>query len=399
LQEAESAFLEAFKRLAMGGRTFEEVATAVDGLSFLPPTALPYLHKAREVASRLRVSVTLVASLDRVFDRIDQRSLDAPPVVPTLATAQIQAMVPAPTALTRSAPPTPKAPKVEEASVAGWQDPVRPLRRRRPTRTVEETSVAGWQGSTAGELKVVPVQDQDVRFRWCPPGSFMMGGNDWGWKESNNEDHQVDVTLTRGFWMMETEVTRGLSQAVMRTTPSWSREYGVRPSLPVYGVSYSQAEAFGATLTGLLRDDKQLPSGLSVVLPTEAQWEYAARAGTTTWFAFDFCFAVSEYLTLGRYAWHRGNSGNKPHEVKTRTSNPWNLHDMFGNVAEWCSDWYADKLPGGVDPRGPGRGSLRVVRGGSWAEHARYCNPAYRTGMASHCGFNYMGFRVAVVQE
>ena len=93
------------------------------------------------------------------------------------------------------------------------------------------------------------------------------------------------------------------------------------------------------------------------------------------------------------------NSGGKAHEVKTRTSNPWNLHDMLGNVGEWCFDWYADKFAGGVDPRGAGGASYRVFRGGSWLNNARGCRPAARGKGTPGDRGGSLGFRVAAVQE
>lgn len=254
-----------------------------------------------------------------------------------------------------------------------------------------EAASSEWRGSKPGDLKVVHLQHQEVRFRWCPPGSFTMGSPKTEQDRSSNED-QVDVTLSRGFWMMETEVTQGLWQAVMGFKLDWSR-VGEAPNLHVYKVDHDEAEEFGVKLTELLRDIRQLPSGLAVVLPTEAQWEYAARAGTTGQFPF-----VGGEGMLGEYAWFNKNSGGKPHEVKTRKPNPWNLHDMLGNVWEWCSDWYAYKLPGGVDPRGPEEASNRVYRGGCWSSLARFCRPANRNRTTPGSRSIDLGFRVAAVQ-
>jgi formylglycine-generating enzyme required for sulfatase activity len=160
-------------------------------------------------------------------------------------------------------------------------------------------------------------------------------------------------------------------------------------------VTHIEAQAFAAELTKLLRQGGQISAGLKISLPTEAQWEYAARAGTTTRFPFG-----EDEGSLGQYAWYDGNSGGKPHEVKTLNANSWGLHDMLGNVWEWCADGYADKLPGGVDPAGPSGASDRVCRGGGWYFYATACRPASRSRRdAPEARSRYNGFRVAAVQE
>jgi formylglycine-generating enzyme required for sulfatase activity len=159
-------------------------------------------------------------------------------------------------------------------------------------------------------------------------------------------------------------------------------------------VSHSEAEAFGASLTELLRQGKHLPNGLKISLPTEAQWEYAARAGLTTRFPFG-----EEEAKLGEHDWYVGNSQEKPHEVKTRQANPWGLHDMLGNVCEWCADGYEEKLPGGVDPRGASGSSYPVIRGGGWFSNQSFCRPASRSWFTPEGRYVTLGFRVAVVQE
>jgi formylglycine-generating enzyme required for sulfatase activity len=138
-----------------------------------------------------------------------------------------------------------------------------------------------------------------------------------------------------------------------------------------------------------------LPAGWGYRLPTEAEWEYACRAGTATRFSYG---DDPGYALLGDYAWWQGNSGNQTHAVGTRRPNPWGLYDMHGNVWEWCLDWYGG-YPGGTvsDPVGAAGGSYRVRRGGGWVNDPRYCRSADRYRLGPGYRRNYLGFRAALV--
>ena len=264
-----------------------------------------------------------------------------------------------------------------------------------------EPSVAGWQGSKAGDLKVFRIGNQELRFRWCPAGSFRRVSlrNEM---YRPGDGRQVDVTLSHGYWMLETEVTQGLWQTGEGKQLDWSKGEG--PNLPVYNVCHDEAEAFCARLTELLRQGRQLPIGFKISLPTEAEWEYAARAGSITQYLFG-----EEVVNLGEYAWYAVNSEGKPHEVKTRRANPWGLCDMLGNVSEWCADGFLVGGPRGVDPfvlGAPARSLSfsggppgRVIRGGSWRDAQSRCRPADRNqGTPAH-PYDDVGFRVSVVEE
>lgn len=166
-------------------------------------------------------------------------------------------------------------------------------------------------------------QFNELRFRWCPAGTFRMGSPSQELGRGNDED-QVDATISSGYWMLDTEVTQGLWQAVTGSKLHWS-SYGEGADFPVYNVSYREAESFAATLTQRLREAGQLAAGWKLALPTEAQWGYAARAGTTTRFPFG-----DQDQGLAEYAWYSDNSGRKTHAVRTREPNGWGLHDMLG---------------------------------------------------------------------
>lgn len=216
---------------------------------------------------------------------------------------------------------------------------------------------------------------------WLAPGSFTMGGDDGG-----TDDKAVTrVTLTKGFWLGKTEVTQGQYQAVVGTNPSNFK--GAGRAAPVENVSWKDAMEFCRKLTERERAAGRLPEGYGYTLPSEAQWEFACRAGATKFPAGG----------LGALAWYDANSADTTHAVGQKQANPRGLHDLYGNVWEWCLDWYAERLPGGsvTDPTGAAMGALRVIRGGGWGSAADVCQPAFRWGSPDFCYTN-LGFRLAL---
>jgi formylglycine-generating enzyme required for sulfatase activity len=216
-----------------------------------------------------------------------------------------------------------------------------------------------------------------MTFCWIPPGKFIMGSpaNEKGRRDNEN---QVEVTLTKGFWMAKTEVTQAQWEAVMGNNPSNFKG----ANLPVEKVSWNDVQEFLTKINAMVGNADEM----KMVLPTEAQWEYAARAGETGPYSGG---------TIDEVAWHSGNSSRKTHPVGTKKPNAWGLHDMHGNVWEWCADRFALDLQGGVDPRGANSGTYRVVRGGSCFYGAIGCRSAYRNNSGPGRSFNGVGFRPA----
>ena len=225
-----------------------------------------------------------------------------------------------------------------------------------------------------------------------PAGKFMMG-SPVGEKNRQDDEEQVAVTLTKSFWLGKTEVTQGQWQAVMSTEP-WKGQEFVQTDKngAATFVSWNDATAFCQRLTDSDHKNGKLPAGEAYRLPTEAQWEYACRAGTQTMWSFG-----DDDKELGEYAWFDGNAAREQyaHAAGLKKPNPWGLHDMHGNVWEWCSDWYGNALPGGTDPVGPGKGSFRVGRGGSWWLDPDFCRSANRLNSVPSDRGNDLGFRVA----
>jgi len=220
------------------------------------------------------------------------------------------------------------------------------------------------------EITIQIGENVSMKLVLIPAGKFMMG----------EEEGQHEVTISKPFYMGVTEVTQAQYEAVMGTNPS--RFKGA--TNPVDTVSWDDAAEFCKKLSEKTRQ--------AVRLPTEAEWEYACRAGTTTRFSFGDKDGV-----LGDYAWYDGNSGGTTYPVGQKKPNAWGLYDMHGNVWEWCADWNGDYPKGAVtDPQGPGAGEYRVLRGGAWLYSPDDCRSAYRSGNGPNSrDFNY-GLRVAV---
>ena len=222
-------------------------------------------------------------------------------------------------------------------------------------------------------------------FRWIEPGTFMMGSpkNEPG--RSDNET-QHKVTLTEGFWLAETTVTQALWEVVMGENPSHFKG----ATRPVEQVSWDDAQRFIAKMNGMKPE-------LQMCLPTEAQWEYCCRAGTTT--AFHFGGKNDLNLERVNYSgeWDEWKDGGETKAVKSYSPNDWGLYEMHGNVWEWCQDWFGD-YPAQpiVDPQGEEVGSSRVLRGGSWIIHGRLCRSAYRLHNDPGYRLNRIGFRLAL---
>jgi formylglycine-generating enzyme required for sulfatase activity len=219
-------------------------------------------------------------------------------------------------------------------------------------------------------------------FALIPSGTFMMGSPKDDRVLSYGESPQHQVTISRSFYMQMTEVTQGQWQKVMGNSPSNFNNCG--KDCPVEQVSWDDVQEFIRKLNNMEGTDKYR-------LPTEAQWEYAARAGTTTRF-----HSGDNDDDLLRAGWYNGNSGLKTHPVGQKTPNAWGLYDMHGNVWEWVQDWKGDYPAGNVtDPAGPLSGSTRVYRGGSWFSGAEFCRSAFRhTGAPSLRRDGSLGFRL-----
>jgi formylglycine-generating enzyme required for sulfatase activity len=206
---------------------------------------------------------------------------------------------------------------------------------------------------------------------WIPAGTFVMGSptNEVG--RSSDEGPQTEVTISRGFWMSKFETTQKEYLAVLGNNPS---SFTSDLTRPVESVLWSEANSYCSKLTEQERATGRLPEGLVYRLPTEAEWEYACRAGTTTRFSYGDDLAYSQ---LGDYAWYGGNSGTNTHPVGLKLPSPWGLYDMYGNVKEWCLDWYGTYLGTPVtDPTGPSSSNDgHVNRGGGW----RAAIPSYKT--------------------
>jgi len=237
------------------------------------------------------------------------------------------------------------------------------------------------KNNPAAELSLDLGNKVTMKFVLIPAGRFTMGSPDSEKDHQPYEGPQHEVTIGKAFYMGVYEVTQEQYEAVIGSNPS--RFKGA--SNPVERVSWDDAVAFCKKLSA--------KTGKTVRLPTEAEWEYACRAGSKT----RFCFGDDD-SDLGGYAWYRSNSDAKTHPAGAKKPNAFGLYDMHGNVWEWCSDWYADSYANANtrDPAGPSSGSNRVLRGGRWCDDPRVCRSADRDGFGPSDRGDSVGFRVVL---
>ena len=223
-----------------------------------------------------------------------------------------------------------------------------------------------------------------MEFVEIPAGKFTMGGDPVAEQADENERPRHEVIFEHPFYLGRFQVTQAQWGRIMETDPSQFKG----PDRPVEHVSHSDALEFIARL-----DDREEGS---CFLPTEAQWEYAARAGSSS----AYCFGP-ERMKLDEYAWYKANSDGETNPVGMLKPNAWGLHDMHGNVHEWCADWfdrnyYAKRVA--KDPKGPETGLARVLRGGDWGSDHWYCRCAIRSLSSPDRRSPRVGFRVAMIR-
>ncbi len=251
---------------------------------------------------------------------------------------------------------------------------------------------------------VVPGEDFSVSLSagvsldmiWIGPGTFMMGSPEDELGRQDNET-QHEVTLTKGYWLGKYEITQAQYEAVMGTNPSEFKG----ADRPVEKVNWFDAIDFCIELETVEKAVGRLPEGYEYTLPTETQWEYACRAGTTNSLNSGKNLSdAEECLEMDEVGWYMSNSGNMTHPVGQKKPNAWGLYDMHGNVFEWCLDGYEDyAIMPEIDPpiRAGGMESSRIVRGGSWLDRACESRSASRSCDLSGSENRGGGFRVALV--
>lgn len=284
------------------------------------------------------------------------------------------------------------------AAIASWQ--------ARSGESIGDTSPS-FLGSKAGDERNVA----GIKLCWCPAGRFTMG-SPRGEPERRPGEDQVKVTLTKGFWMAKYETTQGDWKRVMGKLPGEpTAELPADDDLPVGNVNFAEAEAFCAKLSELAHKSGKLQRDWEFRLPTEAQWEYACRAGTTTATSFGDKLSSKQANFKGKpyNGAEPGPSLGRAAKVGSYPANAWGLHDMHGNTYEWCRDWYHARLPGGTDPdlyyakasaaKSQNGALSRVRRSGCWADEGWPCRSAFRLRFEPERRYDHIGFRIVAVHS
>jgi len=273
------------------------------------------------------------------------------------------------------------------------------------------SSTARQQSSSSSFLDAKVGDEREVggvKLRWCPPGGFLMGSPP-DELEHRPDETQVEVRLTKGFWMGKYEVTQGQWKQVVGEFPG-KQPTGEGDDFPVVEVNYVEAEEFCKKLTEQGYKSGALPNDWEFRLPTEAQWEYACRAGSTTATSFGDKLSSKQANFLGNKPYNGAEEGpslKRATPVGVYPANAWGLHDMHGNIFEWCRDWYHSQLLGGADPDLSARQGTanrdgtfsRVRRGGAWNDDGKYLRAAFRLRYEPERRSDHIGFRVVAVRR
>ncbi len=249
---------------------------------------------------------------------------------------------------------------------------------------------ASWGEDDYGVFAELHLDWVILEMRWIPPGEFTMGSPTEEKGRYDDEGPQHQVTLTEGFWLADSPCTQSQWDMVMGKSPDKLNE----DSRPVVKVSWEDCREFMVTMNETI-------ANFSARFPTEAEWEYACRAGSVTAFNSHENCSNPEGVdpALDKLGWYVKNSGDKTHDVKLKNPNAWGLYDMHGNVWEWCKDWHGPyKAEQISDPAGPESGRSRVVRGGSYWSDAGSCRSAYRIWRVPELRYDNLGFRLAAGQ-
>lgn len=288
--------------------------------------------------------------------------------------------------------------------VAGCQraDPVPMVFQTTTSRIVSE-----FDGLNAGDQREIV----GIKMCWCPAGTFTMGSPPAESERRPGED-QVQVTLSQGFWMSKFEATQEQWLSAMGNLPGeCTEELPEGDDYPVGNVNFAEAEAYCAKLTELGHASGDLPSEWSIRLPTEAQWEYACRAGTLTATSFGNSISSTQANFRGKpyLGGEPGPSLGMAAPIGRYPANPWGLHDLHGNTCEWCRDWFHIKLPGGIDPdlhdaeatatKNRTGDRSRSRRGGCWCDDGWANRSAFRQRFEPERRYDHIGFRVAAVRS
>ncbi|KAF0245764.1 MAG: sulfatase-modifying factor [Planctomycetota bacterium] len=260
-----------------------------------------------------------------------------------------------------------------------------------------------FDGANAGDGREVA----GMKLRWCPAGTFVMG-SPASEPERRPFEHQSEVALTRGFWIGECEVTQGNWKRLLDKLPGDTT--GAGDDFPIGWVNFAEAEDFCAKLTAAAHASGALPANWEFRLPTEAQWEYACRAGTTTATSFGDSISRKQANFKGPPygTTEDGPSLDRATRAGSYPPNPWGLRDIHGNACEWCRDWYHDRYPGGVNPdlhdakataaKNDDGTYSRSRRGGTWADPGWPNRSAFRQRFEPERKADHIGMRVVVVR-